>query len=177
MHASGPSWLILWWSRYRKYFYSTLFRWVHFKPSLDETSIYIMILVTMKIMVTVMVILVNNDDDGYPAYSHHDKIPPWWENVSNDEGGNVSVSKTHHTPWWIIFWSIYVYQVTHITSGSFGMNFQVDLSFFTYMVTIMVAFGLEDNDKISVNGTLSCRPDWVRAEMCSLKIFIEMENL
>ena len=85
---------------------------------------------------------------GYPAYSHHDKIPPWWGIVSNDEGGNVPVSKTHHTPWWIIFWSIYVYQVTHITSGSFGMNFQVDLSFFTYMVTIMVAFGLEDNDKI-----------------------------
>ena len=45
----------------------------------------------------------NNYDDGYPAYSHHDKIPPWWGNVSNDEGGNVSVSKTHHTPWWIWF--------------------------------------------------------------------------
>ena len=40
----------------------------------------------------------DGDDDGYPAYSHHDKFPPWWENVSNDEGGNVSVSKTHHTP-------------------------------------------------------------------------------
>ena len=40
----------------------------------------------------------DDDDDGYPAYSHHDKIPPWWGNVSNDEGGNVSVSKTHHTP-------------------------------------------------------------------------------
>ena len=38
------------------------------------------------------------DDDGYPTHSHHDKIPPWWGNVSNDEGGNVSVSKTHHTP-------------------------------------------------------------------------------
>ena len=24
------------------------------------------------------------DGDGYPAYSHHDKIPPWWGNVSND---------------------------------------------------------------------------------------------
>ena len=21
----------------------------------------------------------NDDDDGYPAYSHHDKIPPLWE--------------------------------------------------------------------------------------------------
>ena len=20
-----------------------------------------------------------DDDDGYPAHSHHDKIPPWWE--------------------------------------------------------------------------------------------------
>ena len=39
-----------------------------------------------------------DDDDGYPAHSHHDKIPPWWGNVSNDEGGKVSVSKTHHTP-------------------------------------------------------------------------------
>ena len=39
-----------------------------------------------------------DDDDGYPAHSQHDKIPPWWGNVSNDEGGNVSVSKTHHTP-------------------------------------------------------------------------------
>ena len=34
---------------------------------------------------------------GYPAYSHHDKIPPWWEYVSNDKDGNVSVSKSHHT--------------------------------------------------------------------------------
>ena len=39
----------------------------------------------------------DNDGDGYPAYSHHDKIPPWWEYVSNDKGGNVSVSKSHHT--------------------------------------------------------------------------------
>ena len=70
---------------------------------------------------------------GYSAYSHHDKIPPWWGNVSNDEGGNVPVSKTHHTPWWIIFWSIYVYQVTHITSGSFGKNFQDDLSLFLHI--------------------------------------------
>ena len=43
----------------------------------------------------------DGDGDSYPAYSHHDKIPPWWENVSNDEGGNVSVSKNPpytHTP-------------------------------------------------------------------------------
>ena len=41
---------------------------------------------------------VDDDGDGYPAYSHHDKIPPWWVIVSDDEGGNVPVSKTHHTP-------------------------------------------------------------------------------
>ena len=42
----------------------------------------------------------NNDDDvldGLPAHSHHDNIPPWWGNVSNDKGGNVSVSNSHHT--------------------------------------------------------------------------------
>ena len=39
----------------------------------------------------------DDDDDGLPAYSHHDKIPPWWECVSNVKGGNVSVSKSHHT--------------------------------------------------------------------------------
>ena len=64
-----------------------------------------------------------DDNDGYDDYedgddcndgydvchdSHHDKIPPWWENVSNDKVGNVLVSKTHHTPLWIVFWSIYV---------------------------------------------------------------------
>ena len=40
----------------------------------------------------------DDDDDphGYPAYSRHDKIPPWWGNVSNDEGGNVPGSKTDH---------------------------------------------------------------------------------
>ena len=40
---------------------------------------------------------VDDDDDGLPAYSHHDKIPPWWGYVSNDKGGNVSVTKSHHT--------------------------------------------------------------------------------
>ena len=39
----------------------------------------------------------DGDDDGLPAYSHHDKIPPWWGNVSNDKGGNVSVSNSHHS--------------------------------------------------------------------------------
>ena len=34
---------------------------------------------------------------GYPAHSHHDKIPPWWGNVSNDKGRNMSVTKSHHT--------------------------------------------------------------------------------
>ena len=39
----------------------------------------------------------NDDDDGLPAYSHHDKITPWWGNVSNDKGRNVSVSNSHHS--------------------------------------------------------------------------------
>ncbi len=39
----------------------------------------------------------DDDGEGLPAYSHHDKIPPWWEYVSNDKGGNVSLSKSHHT--------------------------------------------------------------------------------
>ena len=34
---------------------------------------------------------------GYPAHSHHDKIPTWWGNVSNDKGRNMSVTKSHHT--------------------------------------------------------------------------------
>ena len=38
----------------------------------------------------------DGDHHGLPAHSHHDNIPPWWGNVSNDTGGNVSVSKTHH---------------------------------------------------------------------------------
>ena len=36
----------------------------------------------------------DDGDDGLPAYSHHDKMPPWW---GNDKGGNVSVSNSHHT--------------------------------------------------------------------------------
>ena len=45
----------------------------------------------------------NDDDDevddyeGLLEYSNHDKIPPWWRNVSNDKGGNVSVSNSHYT--------------------------------------------------------------------------------
>ena len=31
----------------------------------------------------------DDDHDGLPAYSHHDKIPPWLGNVSNNKGGNV----------------------------------------------------------------------------------------
>ena len=36
-------------------------------------------------------------DDGYlvglPAYSHHDRFPPWWVFVSDDNGGNLSGDK------------------------------------------------------------------------------------
>ena len=38
----------------------------------------------------------DDDDDGYPAHSHHDKFPPWWDFVRDDDGGNLSVTKSHH---------------------------------------------------------------------------------
>ena len=38
----------------------------------------------------------DGDDVGYPANSHHDKNPPWWEFVSNEYGGNMPVTKSHH---------------------------------------------------------------------------------
>ena len=84
-------------------------------------------------------------DDGYSAYSHHDKIPPWWGNVSNDEGGNVSVSKTHH---YELFFGVYIYQVSHATSGSFGMNFQIEPQNQVqphFCLIFIVACGQEDN--------------------------------
>ena len=31
--------------------------------------------------------------DGYPAYSHHDRFPPWWVFVRDDYGGNLSGDK------------------------------------------------------------------------------------
>ena len=52
---------------------------------------------------------------GYPAHSHHDKIPPWWENVSNDKGGNMSVTKSHHT--WKILLGVYMSQSTSYNNG------------------------------------------------------------
>ena len=64
---------------------------------------------------------------GYTAYSHHDKIPPWWGNVNNDEGDNVSLSKTNHTPNTMMNYFLeYIYQVTKTTSGRLGMNFQIE---------------------------------------------------
>ena len=35
----------------------------------------------------------DNDDDGYPAYFHHDRFPPWWVFVRDDNGGNLSGDK------------------------------------------------------------------------------------
>ena len=31
--------------------------------------------------------------DGLPAYSHHDRFPPWWGFVRDDNGGNLSGDK------------------------------------------------------------------------------------
>ena len=57
----------------------------------------------------------DDDDDGYPAHSHHDKIPPWWENVSNDKRGNMSATKSHHI--WKILLGIYMSQSTPYNNG------------------------------------------------------------
>ena len=44
----------------------------------------------------IMNIYYHDDQDGLPANSHHDKNPPWWEFVSNEYGGNMPVTKSHH---------------------------------------------------------------------------------
>ena len=36
------------------------------------------------------------DACGFPANSHHDKIPPWWEYVINRWGGFLSPAYSHH---------------------------------------------------------------------------------
>ena len=33
------------------------------------------------------------DDEGLLAYSHHDRFPPWWVFVRDDNGGNLSGDK------------------------------------------------------------------------------------
>ena len=38
----------------------------------------------------------DGEDDGYPANSPHDKIPPWWEYVINRGGGFLSPAYSHH---------------------------------------------------------------------------------
>ena len=38
----------------------------------------------------------NNHNHGPEAYSRHDKFPLWWESVRDDDGGNLSVTKSHH---------------------------------------------------------------------------------
>ena len=43
---------------------------------------------------------------GPEANSHHDKFPPWWESVRDDDGGNLSVTKSHHWRWWWWLWLI-----------------------------------------------------------------------
>ena len=34
-----------------------------------------------------------DDEDGYLTYSHHDRFPPWWVFVRDDNGGNLSGDK------------------------------------------------------------------------------------
>ena len=38
----------------------------------------------------------DDDDDGFPANPHHDKIPPWGEFVINGHGGILSSAYSHH---------------------------------------------------------------------------------
>ena len=38
----------------------------------------------------------DDHDDGLPAHFHHDKNSPSWEFVSNEYGGNMLVTKSHH---------------------------------------------------------------------------------
>ena len=35
----------------------------------------------------------NDVDDGLEAYSHHDRFPPWWGFVRDDNDGNLSGDK------------------------------------------------------------------------------------
>ena len=35
----------------------------------------------------------HDGNDGLPAYSHHDRFPPWWVFVRDDNGGNLSGDK------------------------------------------------------------------------------------
>ena len=37
--------------------------------------------------------LMSGNVHGYPAYSHHDRFPPWWVFVRDDNGGNLSGDK------------------------------------------------------------------------------------
>ena len=48
----------------------------------------------MMIVIVMIIASYTNDDDGYPAHSHHDKFPPWWDFVRDDDGGNLSVTKS-----------------------------------------------------------------------------------
>ena len=37
--------------------------------------------------------LARHERHGLPAYSHHDRFPPWWGFVRDDNGGNLSGDK------------------------------------------------------------------------------------
>ena len=73
----------------------------HLAPASERSNLMMMM---MMMMVGVGD---DDDDDGYPAHSHHDKIPPWWGNVSNDKGGKMSVKKSHNT--WKILLGVYMF--------------------------------------------------------------------
>ena len=70
--------------------------WKYLNLQVSETFVYTFCLQDPRVTVSRLVLsMVGDHVDDHD--DHHDKIPPWWEYVSNDKGGNVSVSKSHHT--------------------------------------------------------------------------------
>ena len=62
------------------------------------TTTMMMIVMMIKIVVAHYLSTIiehdnNNDYEGLPAYSHHDRFPPWWVFVCDDNGGNMSGDK------------------------------------------------------------------------------------
>ena len=70
---------------------SSLCRW-HFQSII----IIIIIIIIMTQMSIIIITIPHDGHHDYPANSHHDKNPPWWEFVGNEYGGNMPVTKSHH---------------------------------------------------------------------------------
>ena len=60
----------------------------------------VMVMIMVNILINVVMMIFKGtqatflyDYDGLPAYSHHDRFPPWWVFVRDDNGGNLSSDK------------------------------------------------------------------------------------